>query len=556
MTSLFASLIADIKSDKKSLWILGIGVALILLLSAGMMVIIWLIVSQPSPSQANSENPEILFTQAMETALEELTQQAILDPETITETPTQIPFPTSTSSQAATMIEEEATASWTPPLIASSTPSLVPPTPTVKIPGLTPTTMVCNSVQFIRDVTVMDDTAFAPDTTFVKTWRIKNNGGCSWTQDYNLVFVSGNAMSAKQSTPLPSKVAPGQTIDISVTMKSPSNKGTYRGDWMLSSPNGARFGAGSSGTGTLYVSIKVVNLTNPTLAYDFAANYCKAKWQSGAGVLPCPGTNTGTDGFVTLLDAPKLENRQEDELALWTHPQSIQNGWISGTYPSFTIQPGYHFVSWIGCLEDSKGCSVTFRLDILNTKNGQLKNLAVWQEIYDGRITIVDLDLNQHAGKTVQFILKVNIAAGDPTRSNAFWFVPGIVQRTTPSETPSYTPSPTYTPKPTLTFTLTPSPTATSTVTQSHSQHEIVIMALNALANHLGVESSAIDIILIREVEWPDTCLGLPREDEICTPLLTPGFRIIATFDQTIYEIHTNQDGSNIRWEMIEFLIE
>ena len=558
MTSLFASLIADLKSDKKSLWILVIGVSLILLLSAGMLVIVWFSLSQPSPSQANAGDPGILFTQAMETALEELTQQVILQTVTITETPTQIPILTSTSSQTVIMNEEEATASWTPSLIASSTPSPVLPTPTVKVPSLIPTTIVCNSAQFIRDVTVMDDTAFAPDTTFVKTWRIKNTGSCSWSQDYNLEFVAGNVMGAKQSIPLPSKVGPGQTLDISVSMKSPTNKGNYRGDWMLSSPNGVRFGMGSSGTGTLYVSIKVVNLTNPTLVFDFAANYCKAKWQSGAGVLPCPGTNSGTEGFVTLLDEPKLESRQEDELALWTHPQPIQKGWISGTYASFTIQPGHHFSSWIGCLGDSKGCNVTFRLDILNTKNGQLINLGGWQEVYDGKITIVDIDLSQHAGKTVQFIMTIEVSGGDPTQSNAFWFVPGIVQRTTPSVTPSHTPTPTYTPSPTHTWTLTPSPTATatSTATQTHSQHEIVLMALNTFANNLGIESSALDIILVREVEWLDSCLGLPKEDEICTPVVTPGFRIIVTYDRTIYEIRTNQDGGNIRWEMIKFLID
>ena len=245
----------------------------------------------------------------------------------------------------------------------------------------------------------MDNTPFAPDTTFVKTWRVKNTGSCAWNQDYKFVFISGNPMDAIQSVSLPGNVEPNQTVDISVNMKSPDFPGTYRGDWMLSSPSGVWFGTGTSGIGTLSVSIKVLNLSNPNLVYDFAANYCKAQWQSGLGKLPCPGTSSGTEGFVTLLDMPKLENRQEDELTLWTHPQNVQNGWISGMYPEFSIQPGQRFIAWVGCLADSKGCNLNFRLDFLNTTNGNVKNLGVWNEVYDGNITVIDLDLSQHAGK-------------------------------------------------------------------------------------------------------------------------------------------------------------
>lgn len=237
---------------------------------------------------------------------------------------------------------------------------------------------------------------------------------------------------------------------------------------MLSSPSGVRFGTGSSGTSTLYVLIRVVNLSNPNLVFDFAANYCKAEWYSGVGKLPCSGTSSGTEGFVTLLDTPKLENRQEDELALWAHPESIQKGWISGLYPEFNIQPGHRFIAWVGCLADSKGCNVTFRLDFLNTKTGTYKSLGIWPEIYDGNITVIDMDLSEHAGKSVQFYLTVEITGGDPARANAFWFVPGIVQGPVPSATPTstLTPTATSTPTSTATPTATPTPTATETPTE------------------------------------------------------------------------------------------
>ncbi len=566
MSGLIESFIADLRKDKKALWVLGIGIFLILGIGIGMIMIVWNLVSQPSISGTNPQDSAMLFTQAVETVLSELTQQALINTATQSETPTPYPDILFTASPTMYVTEQEPIPSLTPTATLSSTPTPLPPTLTRIIPSLTPVVLTCNRAQFVRDVTVVDDTAFAPDTAFVKTWRIKNTGSCTWTQDYNLVFVSGNAMGAKQSVSLPTIVAPDQTIDISVSMISPTNKGTYRGDWMLSSPSRVRFGTGSNSTGTLYVSIRVENLTNPSLVYDFAANYCKAKWQSGAGVLPCPGTSSGTDGFVTLLDTPKLENRQEDELTLWAHPQNIQNGYISGMYPSFTIQPGHHFTAWVGCLGDSKGCNVTFRLDFVNTKNGQVKSLGVWQEVYDGQITVINLDLGQDAGKTVQFIMTVDVSGGDPARANSFWFVPGIVQGTTPSATPTPPPTltqtPTVTPKftsttrPTNTPTPTPSQTPTSTPTQTLSQHEVVILALDALALDLRAERPALEIIWIREAEWLDTCLGLPEEEEICDPQLIPGFGIIVTYDKTIYEIRTNLDGSNIRWGIIQLPIQ
>lgn len=540
MSNLFTNLISDLKSDRKALWIFGIGIALILVLGVGMMVVIWDLVSQPSPSQTNPEDVAMLFTQAVETVLAELTQQVIINPLTTLETPTPILESSSTLSPTSSITIQEPT----PSFASSLTPSSHPPTPTRIIPSLTLVTVKCNSALFVRDVTVMDNTPFTPDTFFVKTWRIKNTGSCTWTQDYSLVFVSGNAMGAKQSVALPAKVAPDQTIDISINMTSPKNAGTYRGDWILSSSNGVRFGTGSSSNETLYVSIKVKDLTNPSLVYDFSTNYCKAKWQSGAGVLPCPGTSSGSEGFITLLDTPKLESRQEDELALLTHPQTVQNGWISGIYPPFTIQSGHHFIAWVGCLGESKGCNVTFRLDFINTKNGQVKNLGVWEEIYDGNITKIDLNLDQHAEKNVQFIMTVDITGGDPGRANAFWFVPGIVQGISPSSTP--TPFPTNTPTPTQ------SHTPTSTPTQSTSQQEVVKLALTTLATDLGIDPSSLDLILVRYAEWTDSCLELPKGSETCQTILTPGYRIIVTYNRTIYEIHTSQDGSNIRWTTIK----
>jgi hypothetical protein len=238
--------------------------------------------------------------------------------------------------------------------------------------------------------------------------------------------------------------------------------GTYRGDWMLRNASGTRFGVGLEGRSTFWVKIRVMNIENSKVVYDFVANSCKADWNSGAGRLPCPGVMSATEGYVMISDTPDLENRREDEWTLLTHPNHTNRGWISGIYPEFTIQPNYHFNAWVGCLDDSKGCNINFRLDFKNLKTGNTINLGSWQEVFDAKVTKIDLDLSDHAGKRVRFILTVQINGGNPAAANAFWFVPGIVK--VPPPTPTLVP-PTSTLTPSAKLTDIPSATATPTET-------------------------------------------------------------------------------------------
>ncbi|MFH1633202.1 MAG: NBR1-Ig-like domain-containing protein [Chloroflexota bacterium] len=426
--------------NKKVLWILGISIPVILIIGTLVFTILYQLIPRQETRLARTLDAASISTEAAQTIIAEFTKQAT----EVTPTKTSTPEPT---------VMETLTATLTPEVIIS-TNTAVPPT--MIVPTFTPVSLVCDRAQLVRDVSVQDNSSFAPGTSFVKTWRLKNIGNCTWTPDYKLVFDSGNAMETNLSVPLPKNVEPNQTVDVSVTLKAPQNLGTYRGDWMLSNPAGSRFGIGPNGDQTFWVLIRVMNMGNPNLVYDFAANYCQAEWNSGVGRLPCPGTSSSTEGFVVLLDTPQLENHNEDEWTLWTHPNNYSRGWISGMYPELVIQPNQHFTAWVGCLADSKGCNVNFRLDFKNLATGIIRNLGSWQEVYDGEVTKIDLDLSQHAGKHVRFILTVEVRGGNPALSNAFWFVPGIIQAPPPAATPTLAPP---TEMPTLTETPTETPT-------------------------------------------------------------------------------------------------
>jgi len=109
--------------------------------------------------------------------------------------------------------------------------------------------------EFVSDVTVPDGTTFEPGTVFRKIWRIRNSGSCTWDEGYRFTFLSGNRMSGPRSTPLGSldrnpqspplfpTVRPGEEIELSVTLISPSEEGTYLGEWQLFAPDGTPFGA-------------------------------------------------------------------------------------------------------------------------------------------------------------------------------------------------------------------------------------------------------------------------------------------------------------------------
>lgn len=124
------------------------------------------------------------------------------------------------------------------------------------VPEIDATTCT-NSIAFVQDINVPDDTVFAPGDTFEKTWRLRNIGSCPWTTDYSLVFAGGDDMAGPLTTPLPSPVVPGQTIDLTVPLTAPETLGTYRSDWLLADAAGNPFGVDGLADQVIWVQIEV-----------------------------------------------------------------------------------------------------------------------------------------------------------------------------------------------------------------------------------------------------------------------------------------------------------
>ncbi len=125
------------------------------------------------------------------------------------------------------------------PSAAPSPPAATPATPAA------PSTPACTDrLAFISDVSVPDGAKIAPGKTFIKTWRLRNDGTCTWGSGYGLVFDSGDQMSGPDVAPLTRETPPNAFIDVSATLTAPWEKGAYQGFWKLRSASGRLFGIG------------------------------------------------------------------------------------------------------------------------------------------------------------------------------------------------------------------------------------------------------------------------------------------------------------------------
>ncbi len=268
--------------------------------------------------------------------------------------------------------------------------------------------------------TIPDGTVMAPGQTFTKTWTLKNEGSCPWSTDFSVVFVSGVAMGAPASQPLSGTVAPGQSVQVSMTLQAPSTEGTYRGTFRLRNASGAIFGLGSSADKDFWVEIKVASATG-----SIADNYCLGQWTTAEGTLICPGKIGDAKGYVLKVDAPKLENGTVDnEPAIVTGPPVGNGGQITGRLLPVTIANGAHFKTVVGCMYGANNCSVTFTLKY-SVDRGAALTLGEWSEKADGGLTRVDVDLSSLAGKSVELILVVTANSASDGQQ-AFWLNPKI----------------------------------------------------------------------------------------------------------------------------------
>jgi hypothetical protein len=141
------------------------------------------------------------------------------------------------------------------PMITSKAPTVAEPssspvsTPTnTSIPATataaaqaTATAFACLNAAYVADVTIPDETHFDNSASFVKTWRVRNNGKCDWNSGVAVALESGDKMDAPDSVVIGAAKV-GQQVEVSVPMKAPAQAGKYKGVWRMKDASGIFFG--------------------------------------------------------------------------------------------------------------------------------------------------------------------------------------------------------------------------------------------------------------------------------------------------------------------------
>jgi hypothetical protein len=196
-------------------------------------LIVILLLAACAPATPVSPTPDVLAirTSAALTVVAEFTLTAAsftATPLPPTETPTATASPTETPT---------ITFATDPTQIALGTPG-----------------QLCDDFTFdiaTVDVTIPDGTTLTPGQEFVKTWKIKNTGICTWGDGYGLVYAGYADKMGGVAVPLGVVVAVGQEAEVSVTFKAPDKIGEYTSAWQMANAKGVTFGK------ALFVKIKV-----------------------------------------------------------------------------------------------------------------------------------------------------------------------------------------------------------------------------------------------------------------------------------------------------------
>lgn len=157
-------------------------------------------------------------------------------------------------TQTAIAIQDYLTATFAPqqdiPILPSATLTSSPET-TAIAPTNTPTITTtptatiqpdCSDKATFISETVPDESVFSPGTPFEKSWTLKNSGTCTWTPDYSLVLVQGEAMSGFSPLSFGQTTPPGGTIILKLPLVAPSDPGDHSGFWKLRNTRSQEFG--------------------------------------------------------------------------------------------------------------------------------------------------------------------------------------------------------------------------------------------------------------------------------------------------------------------------
>lgn len=243
----------------------------------------------------------------------------------------------------------EATFTPQPGVVPSDTPMIA-----TLAPSFTPTftatlgpSIPCDSAAFVSE-TIPDGTNFQPATAFIKTWRVRNVGTCTWNGSYAIVFDHGEKLGAPDAVPFPGTVVPGQEVDLSLSMTSPAAAGSYESYWKFRNSSGVIFV-----TNPFFVKINVVLPTLPPPAVMPSTKAVMnqvsiAAGSTGSSSIACPASSVVTGGGFAMNNNMIVYTHSQEDNSWKAYAKN--NGGASGLLNTYAVclysSPGTTSMVW------------------------------------------------------------------------------------------------------------------------------------------------------------------------------------------------------------------
>jgi hypothetical protein len=92
----------------------------------------------------------------------------------------------------------------------------------------------------------------------------------------------------------------------------------------------------------------------------------------------------------------------------------------------------------------------------------------------------------------------------------------------------------------------TTSTTIETTPTSENQMNDEAVAqeAIRDLAARLDVAEEDIEVVEVRDVQWPDGALGCPEEGKMYTQAVVDGTQVLLGADERVYNYHAGADGA------------
>lgn len=232
-------------------------------------------------------------------------------------------------------------------------------------------------VKYVGDVSLPDRTVVDGGQTLIKTWQLKNIGDTAWPEGTALIFVKGDESLVPQQVKFPvAAAAPGQTIQASAVINTPTKPGRHTAYFRLQTPNtnarnGRKFGK------RVWVDLIVANNDHDVVQQVQQGDKDK---------------NANTEEEIAIPDEDDQKSAEEEQDELTAEPSvtvaepAAQTSSPTSSFVVVQDQDQLRFAQQISVLDgmgfkDAELC--TFLLD---RNNGKIEPVVQWFLKHSGQI--------------------------------------------------------------------------------------------------------------------------------------------------------------------------